>query len=157
MNLLIRTWLLLVILISFNKGLFAGHASAHPASRLPTHYYLTVKDLDSNLNLNGHAKNGKFIVKICSCQILNLKSNNYHQKYMGVFAERSSKGNYSTDLSIAKRTIEKEKRHIKSLFFDELKVVDRFSEPTDCRTLYVRLKLKNSSLVMYDILDADQY
>lgn len=86
---------------------------------------------------------------------MNLQSNNYNNRDIAVFAERSSKGDLPSDIGIAKKTIEKEKKHMKMLFYDKLIVVDRISEATDCRSLYVKLKMKNNLLVIYDILDAD--
>ena len=44
---------------------------------------------------------------------------------------------------------------MKLLFYDRMKVVDNISEATDCKSLYVKLKLKNNTLTVYDILNAD--
>jgi len=51
--------------------------------------------------------------------------------------------------------IEKEKKHLKLLFYDKLKVVNHIAQTTDCKSLYIKLKGADRSLVMYDILDAD--
>jgi hypothetical protein len=155
MQLLIRTLLMMVISVFCFSGLYAANASIRPVSRLPKDFFSAVKNLSLHFHSTNHPVMQGSVVKICSCQILNLQSNNYHQNDMGVFAERSSKGHLSTDLSITKKIIDKEKKHIRLLFYDKLKVVDSFSETTDCKSLYLKLKLKNSSLVIYDILNAD--
>src|SRR4029077_14194381 len=95
------------------------------------------------------------VAKICSCQILNLQSSNYQHNKVAVFAEKTNDGNFSSDSRAAKETIEKEKKHLKQLFYDKLQVVDHIAENTDCKSLYLKLKDNDRSLVMYDILDAD--
>jgi hypothetical protein len=155
MKLSIRTAALVVLSIFFSSLLFANNSSSKPHSRVSSTFFRSIKQLDANLNLSELARSGKTAIKICSCQILNLQSNNYRQSDIGVFAERSSVGNFPTDVTIAKNTIEKEKKHMKLLFYDRLKVVDRISEATDCKSLYIKLKLKNNTLIIYDILDAD--
>lgn len=93
--------------------------------------------------------------KICSCQILDLKSNNYDHRHLAVFAEKTNNGDVSSDHSIARSAIEKEKKHLKEMFYDQLKVVNRVTESGDCQSLYSKLKAEDQTLVMYDILDAD--
>jgi hypothetical protein len=155
MKLSIRTANLVVLSVFISSLLFANSSSSKPHSRVSSTLFRSIKQLDANMNLSDLVRSGKTTVKICSCQILNLESNNYKQSDIAVFAERSSKGNFPTDVLIAKNTIEKEKKHMKLLFYDRLKVVDRISEATDCKSLYVKLKLKNNTLIIYDILNAD--
>ena len=93
--------------------------------------------------------------KICSCQILNLKSANYDHQHVALFAERTNDGNYSAESHAAKSVIEKEKKRLRSLFYDRLDVVSKISEATDCGTLYFKLKFADQSIVLYDILNAD--
>jgi hypothetical protein len=155
MQLLIRTLFVFVFCISGFTALFASDSSIRPVSRFPKDFFTSVKKLDIRFHQADHKVNKGEVVKICSCQILNLQSKNYHQNDMGVFAERSSQGQLSSDLSITKKFIDREKKHLRLLFYDKLKVVNSFSEPTDCKSLYLKLKLINSSLVIYDILDAD--
>jgi hypothetical protein len=84
-----------------------------------------------------------------------MKSSNYEHQNVAVLAEKTNNGHFSSDFGAAKETIEKEKKHLRLLFYDKLKVVTRFSAPTDCKSLYRRLKAANESLVMYNILNAD--
>lgn len=94
-------------------------------------------------------------IKICTCQILILQSNYQRQKNFALFAERTNKKSLASDLSSANRVIEKEKRRMRSLFYDKLEVQAVVADVTDCKSLYKKLKTKNKSLYMYDILDAD--
>jgi hypothetical protein len=155
MKLSIRAWLLLILPFFFNTSGFAGNLSARPVNRLSSGFYLCVRKLDANMNFPRPASIGKSVIKVCSCQILSLQSNNYQQTDIGVFAERSKKGSFPTEIRIAEKTIEKEKKHMKLLFYDKMRVVDQISEATDCKSLYLKLKLKNNLLIIYDILDAD--
>ena len=93
--------------------------------------------------------------KICSCQILILQISKRRQKNFALFAEKTNKKSFARDVSFANRVIEKEKRHMQSLFYDKLEVVGEFSDAIDCKSMFKRLKDKNKSLFMYDILDAD--
>jgi hypothetical protein len=93
--------------------------------------------------------------KICSCQILVLQVNRRRQRNFALFAERTTKKNFASDILFANRVIEKEKRHMQDYFYDKLEVVGQFSDAIDCRSMYKRLKDKNKSLYLYDILDAD--
>jgi hypothetical protein len=155
MKLSIRTVLLLAFTFFLHFTLFARTFSAKPFSALPASLYNSVRKVDDHMKHPKHSTYSNSVVKICSCQIMNLQSNNYNNRDIAVFAERSSKGDLPSDIGIAKKTIEKEKKHMKMLFYDKLIVVDRISEATDCRSLYVKLKMKNNLLVIYDILDAD--
>jgi hypothetical protein len=156
MKILIRTGLLSLIFVIFKMTSFAGPYSGGFLLNHPKGYFIHLRKLDSTLHQLPQPGEERSVIKVCSCQILNLKSNNYQQHDIAVFAERSSRGHYSNDLLLANRTIEKEKKHIKQLFFDHLQVVDRYAENTDCKSLYLRLKQVNGSLAIYDILDADQ-
>ncbi len=94
-------------------------------------------------------------IKICSCQILALQSGYVRQKNFALFAERTQKKGFQYDISYANRAIEREKRHMKSMFYDKLEVIGTISDDTDCKSMFRRLKTKNKSLYLYDILDAD--
>ncbi|HLK27800.1 MAG TPA: hypothetical protein VKT28_04415 [Puia sp.] len=93
--------------------------------------------------------------KICSCQILVLQTTHRRQKNFALFAERTNKKSFASDVSFANRVIEKEKRHLQSFFYDKLEVVGTVSDAIDCKSMFKRLKDKNKSLFLYDILDAD--
>ena len=149
----IRTLLLHVLFILSGFSLFAGRPSTRPIFLFHKKLSATVKNADGNLNLSKNMVNSRR--KICSCQILNLQSANYQHHNVAVFAEKTNYGHISSDFGIAKGTIEREKKHLKLFFYDKLTVVDHLSETTDCRSLYLRLKSTDQSLVLYDILDAD--
>jgi len=97
----------------------------------------------------------KETVKICSCQILDLQSTNHRQRNIVLLAERSNGKSLRDDLNRISRVMGREKRHMQSFFYDKLVVLNSFTERTDCRSLYLKLKRKNKYLVLYDILDAD--
>ena len=61
----------------------------------------------------------------------------------------------SSDLTVTRKLIEKEKRYMKAMFYDKVEVINAFSEVTDCRSLFKKLKTDHKLLYMYDILDAD--
>jgi hypothetical protein len=95
------------------------------------------------------------ILKICSCQILDLQSSNHRQRNIALLAERSKSRDLNYDLNRISRVIGKEKKHMQNFFYDKLVVTNSFTERTDCRSLYLKLKRKNKYLILYDILDAD--
>jgi hypothetical protein len=97
----------------------------------------------------------RYSTKICTCEILILQSSYRRQKNFALFAEMTKRKSLASDLSFAKRVIEKEKKHMRSFFYDKLEVLATVADATDCKSLYKKLKIKNKSLYMYDILDAD--
>ena len=131
----------------------ADNHACRPVSNLGFAFLHRAIDAHKKLDLakDIHGKVGK----ICSCQVLDLKSANYDHKHVAVFAEQTRYSDLSADFQAAKTAIEKEKKHLKDFFYDRLHVVGNISEETDCRTLYIKLKFADQSLVMYDILDAD--
>jgi len=92
--------------------------------------------------------------RICSCQILNLESSNYDHRFMVLLAEKSN------DVSEAgfKKTrnrIQKEKRRLKLLFYDKIKLVAEIQAKGSCKSMYFRLHSTDSNLQLYEILNAD--
>jgi hypothetical protein len=94
-------------------------------------------------------------MKICACQILEFQSANMRTRSYALLAERTSMRGYAYDVHRAKGTIEKEKKHLSEFFYDKLALVSDLVEITDCRTLFTKMKKKQRSLILYDILDAD--
>lgn len=92
--------------------------------------------------------------KVCACQILNLRSNNQYLENAVVFAESTSL-NGQTDFAQASNRLEKEKRHLKMLFFTKISVVAKTTAATDCNTLFMQLKKRNDRLIKYEVLNAD--
>ena len=95
------------------------------------------------------------MLKICACQVLQLQSLNHKPRNFALYAERTNRKSYSYDLHKAKWILEKEKKHLADFFYDKLEVVDDIVEVSDCKSLFVRMKKKHKSLILYDILDAD--
>jgi|SRR6516225_10019131 hypothetical protein len=153
MSFFIRTQLLSAALYLISINLVASGGSPRPVSPLPGTFFKTVRNADADLNLAASERKAK--ASICSCQILSMSSRNYQHNNVAVFAEKINSGSFSSGMDATREVIEKEKKHLRLMFYDKLKVVFRTSEVTDCKSLFNRLKEKNSSLVLYDILDAD--
>jgi hypothetical protein len=98
--------------------------------------------------------NATTITKICSCQILDMKSSNYDHRHVAVLAEKTFNGK-SQDYQIAHTALEKEKKQLRKMFYDKLEVVSAVEENTDCKTLYVKLKYADQNLILYEVLNAD--
>jgi hypothetical protein len=149
----IRTLVLAAFYLLSTQFIFAGDGSSKPLFHFSTHFKASSKAADKTfISMTGKEMKS---FKICSCQILDLKSNNYDHRHLAVFAEKTNNGDVSSDHSIARSAIEKEKKHLKEMFYDQLKVVNRVTESGDCQSLYSKLKAEDQTLVMYDILDAD--
>src|SRR5277367_5324203 len=102
-------------------------------------------------------KNNKEIVpsgKICACQVLQLESLNHRPRNYALLAERTNRKSFFYDSHKAKWRIEKEKKHLTDFFYDKVEVIDDFVETTDCRSLFIKMKKKQKTLILYDILDA---
>ncbi|HEX4851142.1 MAG TPA: hypothetical protein VFV08_10065, partial [Puia sp.] len=125
---------LLCVIIMLDNYSFANNSSVRPVSSLPQNFFNAVKNVDADFGLRETNRNTG--AKICSCQILTMESANYQHHNVAVFAEKTNHGNYSSDYRIAKDVIEKEKKHLKRLFYDKLKVVNRIAQITDCKSLY---------------------
>jgi hypothetical protein len=138
-----------VFFIFFSNMLFAEKSSNMPSRLTRSHLISTIKYIDTA------SINTKHATKICSCQILVLQTSYRRQKNFALFAERTNKKSFASDLSFANRVIEREKRHMQSFFYDKLEVVGTISDAVDCKSMYKRLKTKNKALYLYDILDAD--
>lgn len=123
---------------------------------LPSQKLLTQLALYKNIKDTSELNTLKHGIKICSCQVLALQSSTYRrQKNIALFAEKTNGRSLSYDVNRINRVIEKEKKHMQSFFYDKLFVLNTFTEHTDCKSLYTKLKSKNKYLILYDILDAD--
>ncbi len=146
MNLFLRQVILPLVFIFFCSGLLAEKAG----NGVPGIYFFSLGNkYDTTVGIS------KYSIKICSCQVLELQSTNHRHRNIALFAEKSNGRSLLADMGRMNRVIEKEKKHMQSFFYDKLTVVNVFTEATDCRSLYARLKNKNRSLVLYDILNAD--
>jgi len=92
--------------------------------------------------------------KICSCQVLNLESSNFDHRYVVLLAEKKNDGT-GTAYTIAKNRIQKEKKHLKQMFYDKIKVVSEKQGTGSCKEMFYRLRKADVSLQLYEILNAD--
>lgn len=93
--------------------------------------------------------------RVCACEILKLKNNNNEFENVALFSEKTNYGDLSADYKTAGQLLNAENKHLKSFFFDQVEVKNKINAPTDCVSLYLRLKTQNDDLKMYDILNAD--
>lgn len=93
--------------------------------------------------------------RICVCEIMELQNTNAQYSNVAVLSEKTNNGDMGSDYKLAERQITKEKKQMKALFFDNIKVNTRIAVATDCLSLYVKLRQETAGLRLYDILDAD--
>ena len=92
--------------------------------------------------------------KICSCQVLNLESSNFDHRYVVLLAEKKNDGSDAA-YAIARNRIQKEKKHLKQMFYDKVKVVSEMQGTGSCKEMFYRLRTADVSLKLYEILNAD--
>jgi hypothetical protein len=92
--------------------------------------------------------------KICSCQVLNLESSNFDHRYVVLLAEKKNDSN-GTAYTIAKKRIQKEKKYLKQMFYDKIKVVSEKQGTGSCKEMFYHLKTADVTLQLYEILNAD--
>jgi hypothetical protein len=100
-------------------------------------------------------KNQRNTARVCVCQVLNLKNNNNDFENVALFSERTNYGDLTADYKSASQLLVSENKHLKSFFFDKVEVVNKITAPTDCVSLYLKMKSQNEELKLYDILNAD--
>jgi hypothetical protein len=93
-------------------------------------------------------------VRICSCQVLNLQSSNYDHRYVVLLAEKTNDES-GTGYKAARNRIEKEKKQLKKLFYDKVKLVAEMQAGGSCKSMYFRLRMSDAQLQLYEILNAD--
>jgi hypothetical protein len=89
--------------------------------------------------------------RICSCQILNLGSSNYDHRFVVLLAEKTK----DTGFKEARNRIQREKKNMKRLFYDKVKLVAEMRAHGTCQSFYFRLHSADSKLQLYEILNAD--
>ena len=97
----------------------------------------------------------KNVAKVCACQLMNLRSRNDQLENVAIFAEKTNYGDQKRDFSIVKDVLEKEKKHMKSFFYNKIEVLNKMVVATDCKTLYRQLQTTNNDVKLYQVLDAD--
>ena len=171
MNPLIRVVFALLFLSLMVIHGFAGDGSVRPVNRSSEISYTAIQKVDSFLSASlvvspmpsdenepsaspAQKQTASFRARICSCQILNLESSNYNHRHIALFAEKTNHGS-SADFSAAKNRIEKEKKQLKRMFYDKVKVVTEVAAAGSCQSLYFQLKRIDQNLQVYEILNAD--
>ncbi len=151
---------LLFLTLAINNG-FAGNGSVRPINQFTGVSNFSIQSVDSFLSISLQAQalsaesgTGYYGARICSCQILNLESANYDHRHIALFAEETNHGS-SSDFRVARNRIEKEKKQLKRMFYDKVKVLAEVSGAGSCHSMYVRLKSRDGSLQIYEILNAD--
>ena len=92
--------------------------------------------------------------RICFCQILNLGSSNYDHRLVVLLAEKTNDGSPSV-FSVAKSRIQKEKKYLKQMFYEKVKVVAEMQGTGSCKSMFYQLRSADSHLQLYEILNAD--
>jgi hypothetical protein len=98
----------------------------------------------------------KKLTSICVCEILELQNNNSKFTNVAIFAEKTNKGNIGNGYKTAERMIAKEKKQMKAIYFDAIKINTKMAVASNCLSLYMKLKVQAPALKLYDILDADK-
>ena len=93
--------------------------------------------------------------KVCACQILRVSSKNESETLIAVFAQGTNNGDLSADFAAANSVVDKEKKHLKGLFYDKVQTAENLTAPKRCSVLYNEIQTKYSHVKMYDVLDAD--
>ncbi len=151
-----------LLLLTLNRGTsIAGNGLVRPINQFTGISMISIQAVDSFLSvtlrpssMQSESGNNSSRARICSCQILNLESANYDHRHIALFAEETNHGS-SSDFRIAMNRIEKEKKHLKRMFYDKVKVLTEVASVGTCHSMYVRLKSDDGSLQMYEILNAD--
>jgi hypothetical protein len=94
--------------------------------------------------------------RICSCQILNLGSSNYDHRYVVLLAEKTNDGSAEA-FTVAKNRIQKEKKFLKQMFYDKVKVVGEMQGTGSCKSMFYQLRTADKNLQLYEILNADLF
>jgi len=165
MHPLIRISFALFLLCFAALNSFAGPTSVRPVNTIPFNLkhiekldsflraWVSVISVKKESELSAEevsASSGR----ICSCQVLNLESSNYDHRYMVLLAEKKNDGGGDA-FEIAKNRIQKEKKHLKQMFYDKVKVVAEMHGTGSCKAMFYQLRTANSNLQLYEILNAD--
>lgn len=157
-----RSFFGIAILSLITLNCSAGNASVSPVfSKIFNDNYLSVLDSLSNhpVSLSGteisvSKEEDLSSSRICSCQVLNLGSNNYDLRSVVLLSEKTNDG--SSDAFIAaKNRLQSEKSHLKKMFFDKITVLASFQGTGSCRNMFKRLQSADRNLKLYEIVNAD--
>lgn len=165
MHPLIRTSFALSLVFFAAQAGFAGQSSVTPAtsiSLISAHIGKLDSILSSRVSVIEVKKEPELTTEdgnsstemICSCQVLNLESSNYNHRFVVLLAEKKN-DRTGTAFTKAKNRIQKEKKHLKQMFYDKIQVVSEMQGTGSCKAMFYRLKTADMSLQLYEILNAD--
>lgn len=92
---------------------------------------------------------------VCVCEIVELQNNNARFSDVAIFAEKTHNGNLGREYKIAEQKILKEKKQMKSMFFEKVKTQTKIAATSNCLGLYLQLKGRYPELKLYDILNGN--
>jgi hypothetical protein len=161
---LIRIATVIYLICLSVTNLIAGNGSVKPVNSMGLRTYqikhinaflsANLNDLTDDRSGEQSADHKGRTARICSCQILDLASSNYTEQRVVLLAEKTSQGS-SKDYVLARKHLQKEKKHLKEMFYDKVKVVAESQSTGSCKSFYFKLKTADSGLQLYEILDAD--
>ena len=162
---LIRIAFTLLFLFLVTMDVFGGSGSSKPVSPsvFQIHNLLTLDSLLTvRVTLTEIRKSSDITPtetsnstgRICSCQVLNLESSNYDHRYVVLLAEKTNDGS-GTAYASARNRLQKEKKHLKQMFYDKIKVVSELQGTGSCKSMFYQLRTADSHLQLYEILNAD--
>src|SRR5688572_26855501 len=130
-----RIMLAMLVLVSFNS--MANDLGALPNKILfdSPLFVASVKTYDNNFDI-------KPVLKVCACQLMIVKSKNQQIENVAVFSEKINNGDLTADFAVATQVLENEKKHMKSFFYEKVKVIGKQVVATDCKTFYRQLKVQ---------------
>ena len=160
MKTIIRTAMLsMALIVALNLPSFASGENATPYSFNYAVLYKSIvmnnKAIEASIAVHTKSAAKVSTAKVCSCEILRMKSTNDEYQNVAVMSEKVNNGDISNDLKIAASVIAQEKKQIKERFFDVVKTSKKVTAATDCKSLITVLKVSYDDLKVYDIIDAD--
>jgi hypothetical protein len=173
MHPLIRNVFILIFISAAASRSFAGTQSVKPVS-LPITGFKNISQLDSMFSSVVSVTAGSVVSmtaasketslsekeadhsssRICSCQVLDLQSSNYDHQSVVLLSEKTNDGS-SAAYTAARNRLQKEKKHLKKMFYDRIKVVAEFQGTGSCKSMFFRLRSSDKNLKLYEILNAD--
>ncbi|MBS1668646.1 MAG: hypothetical protein JST58_14810 [Bacteroidetes bacterium] len=143
----------LLITLAFVLASIGNNSFASPgqpvAAIFSKTFLASLKDYEQSLTKSGSS------AKICSCQILRVKSNNEPEKLIAVFAQVTNKGDFSAAYASASAVLQKEKKHLQGFFYSKVKTEENVNAASPCSLLYKNIKVKYDDVKLYGVLDAD--
>ena len=95
------------------------------------------------------------INKMCSCKLVEVRSDSEDWQLVGIFAEKTIKGKRAGNLRELNYYIERERIYFRYVFLESTKKKKSYKSSGNCRKLYRELKKKHANLVIYNIIDVD--